>query len=591
MNEIKKDIKLYKISRTFYELVDFSTSLEKINYIVNKHRKSIGNIEDLNQTLSSFQIDTLKYHLYIFSEERQDSIWKGFLPPELTNNKNFIVQKVSFVLFIENEIDIYVIIGGQGTQVIKRFINESFGLNILARIAIPEENKVQSTKTRSVTGNIARNSTFFRSNQRLINTISFGEIHKEINFEFREETIVDIFNFLDSNTYKKVFGSASSAFQIKVSLTFAQTHEFIKKVIEIEEIKNYASISSFEQVSDIDKINSRLRPKLYGDLRDDLIRLFEPHNAKPYTIDFDFCHPSSMSIFYECDNYKAYEKNAKKPFLEIKNRNDIYKGVMKYVYENINYNNLRDFMSFLGGVMVKGYKQNTRKTIAPFILHISCEIKINSTPYFCIDGNWYKVKGQFTKNINLVCQKLLSAYSLKTPILSEKWLNSKVVSEDEYNCKYLGRSDYFVLDKILVDNIELCDILHFSDDTLYIIHVKKGFDAKIRDLSSQINISAQILWDDIKSSSYKFIDKVFQKYKQSSNFNNSNIQTSEQFRKLFEKEIIYILAFVSKSQKKYTVIDEVSKVDSNIAKFSLINCVKEMESNSYPIKIIEIERH
>jgi uncharacterized protein (TIGR04141 family) len=592
MNEIKKDIKLYKISRTFYELREISTTLEKINYIVNKHRESIDNNKELNKTLSYFKIDNLMYHMYVFSQEKQDSIWKDFLPLELTNNERFIVQKVSFALFVENGIDIYVIIGGSGIQVIRRFLNESFGLDILARIAIPEENKVQSTKTRSVTGNVARNSTFFRNNQRLINTISFGEIHKEINFEFREETIVDIFNFLNPDIHKKVFGLASSAFQIKVSVTFEQTHEFVKQIIEIEKIKDFASISSFTQVSDMKRIEDQLRPKLYRDLRDDLIKLFEPHNAKPSNIDFDFCHPSSMADFYESDSYRAYEKGAKKPFLEVKNRQEIYKGVMKYVYENINYPNLWDFMSFLGGVMVKGIKEGRLKKIkAPFIYHISCEIKIDKAPYFCIDTKWYKVRGKFIDNINIACQKLFSVYSLNLPILSERWLNPKVISEDEYNCKYLSKDDYFVFDKIIVDNIELCDILHYSDNKLYLIHVKKGFDAKIRDLSSQINISAQRLWDDVKSASFKFIDELFQKYKKSSNFNNSNIQTQEEFRKLFEMEIIYVLAFVSESVKKYKVTDDVSQVNSNIAKFSLINCIKEMESNSYPIRIVEIERH
>ena len=51
----------------------------------------------------------------------------------------------------------------------------------------------------------------------------------------------------------------------------------------------------------------------------------------------------------------------------------------------------------------------------------------------------------------------------------------------------------------------------------------------------------------------------------------------------------YIKSIVT-SKKINTIINNVDKVKSNIAKYSLIQCVREMNMLSFPIKIIEIEK-
>ena len=47
--------------------------------------------------------------------------------------------------------------------------------------------------------------------------------------------------------------------------------------------------------------------------------------------------------------------------------------------------------------------------------------------------------------------------------------------------------------KALADGLELCDIMYYDDNNLYLIHVKYGFQSKIRELTNQITISARRL--------------------------------------------------------------------------------------------------
>ena len=594
----KENVKFYKINKTFYELRDFNTTESIINFIVKKHKEKSNGFEEfeefeeteVEEKLPCFEIEFLKYYLYVFSQNTKSSSWKDFLPVELTKNSNFLTREASFVLFITNEVDIYTIIGGRGIQVIKRFLNPTFGIDVFARIAEPEINLVQSVKSRGVTGNIAGSSIFYRNEHKLIDTISFGNIHTEINFEFREETVVDVFDFLDYDEHKSVYGLAGTAFAIKVKLTFEKVHKLIKRIIEIEKIKVFKPLSSFIQINDKKNINSQIRPKLFRILREDLIKIFEPKSASIFKFDFDFCHPSKMATFYECDTYKVFEKGAHKPFLTLTERQDIYKETMGYIYGNVNYPELRDFMSFLGGVMVKGFKQGEKKTTAPFPAHISCEIEINKVPYFCIDNKWYKVRGTFIDEIDDTCQRLMRSNQADIDILPKNWENPQYVDESDYNLLYKDEKNYIVLDKILGDNIELCDIVFETENKLYLIHVKKGFDAKIRDLTNQIIISSKRLWDDLKSKKMSFLDSIYNRYSKSDNVSSNGIKTKKEFKEMFQKDIIYIFAFVSGRKDSIRVIDDISKIRSNIAKYSMINCVKSMKENSYPLQIVEIER-
>jgi hypothetical protein len=139
---------------------------------------------------------------------------------------------------------------------------------------------------------------------------------------------------------------------------------------------------------------------------------------------------------------------------------------------------------------------------------------------------------------------------------------------------------------MLGQNIELCDLMFEDESHLYLIHVKKGFNAKMRDLSNQIIISAARLWNDVKSGRYEFVDAVLEAY------NNSragrDVIPLQDFRNRFNKEIIYVMAFNSDLVGHRRIIDNLENIRSNIAKFCLVQGVKEMQSAHYPLKIFEI---
>ncbi|XP_067660425.1 uncharacterized protein [Haliotis asinina] len=77
--------------------------------------------------------------------------------------------------------------------------------------------------------------------------------------------------------------------------------------------------------------------------------------------------------------------------------------------------------------------------------------------------------------------------------------------ERDYNSGYIlynrivsqrtnSESGYLLGDNILMKNIELFDLLHYTPECTYLIHVKNGFGHSLRDVCSQIRISADLLY-------------------------------------------------------------------------------------------------
>ena len=106
----------------------------------------------------------------------------------------------------------------------------------------------------------------------------------------------------------------------------------------------------------------------------------------------------------------------------------------------------------------------------------------------------------------------------------------------------------------------------------------------MRDVTNQVTVSSHRLWNDLNSDQ-SFIKEVYDRFDNSTN-NVENI-SFEIFSSKFRKKIEYVIAY-RHGRENITVAENIETFKSNIAKFSLIMCMKEMQSYSYPLKVIEI---
>uniref|UniRef100_UPI0040494624 DUF6119 family protein n=1 Tax=Fluviicola sp. TaxID=1917219 RepID=UPI0040494624 len=579
----QSNIKLYQIDTNFYELRTLASNRAKIDFIINYHIENFESENGIENNTTVIDEEDYSLILYVFDEVEQESKWKRFLPREITQDHGFNIINTSFALFIVIHEYVFCIIGGKGISVIKRFINHSFGLDLFEKFAEPELDIVHSLTTRGITGALSSEERTYRSNQKLQDALNLGSIPIKINLVLRDIIKDSIFDFIEFNENENVHFEIGSSFSLKMPISFENTLNIANKAAEILDSEGGRPLSRFERIRDSEFIEDTLQGSLFTHLRDDMERLNSPNANTNYLLDYDFIHPGKYAQFYECDTYKVFLRNGRNEIVETRDRTRIYFETLAYMFNNVERTNFFEFRRILAGIKVRGYLGDVEKTVAPFVSHVSCEIRVTETPYFLLDTKWYTVRGDFLEDINSQCSALLNVNDLPNNPLNEVW-NTDDLNEGEYNLLYRGRTDFLVLDKMLGHNIELCDLLYETDEITYLIHVKEGFDAKMRDVTNQVTVSSHRLWNDLNSDR-SFIREVYERFNRSEN-NTQNINY-DTFSAKFDKKIEYVIAY-RHGGRNVTVAENIQTFQSNIAKFSLIMCMKEMQSYSYPLKVIEI---
>src|SRR5690606_7783644 len=111
--------------------------------------------------------------------------WKSFLPREISEKQNFKINEFSYVLFLEYNKNFYCVIGGSGMTVIKKYLDNSFGIDVYQHFAKPKEDLLLDISIRSVTGNVSQTKFTFSQNQTVFDSLSYSEIPSKLKIILR----------------------------------------------------------------------------------------------------------------------------------------------------------------------------------------------------------------------------------------------------------------------------------------------------------------------------------------------------------------------------------------------------------------------
>ncbi|WP_291117447.1 DUF6119 family protein [Empedobacter sp. UBA7248] len=587
--------KIYKINKNHRLLNNISETDKICKFIITYSRREVNNKFVLNEDNYTYEIDednNFKYFLYTFNSSEVESEWKNYFPTTLSAKSNFIQQNLSLIFFIEFEDFLYLIIGGNSYRIILPFIDEGFGIDLYSRILDPENDELISIKTRSLTGKKAGSYIYYKDNFKLIDHIKFGTIPKEINVKLSNVENSN-FNFLKSTANEKIQISISNSIKFKRIVDFENLKKLIKEIKYFEEIDKNDYLTTYLKIDNQDLINS-LNDKIINNIHNDIPNIDQRKENIHTKFYFEFCHPKFIDKFYEADTFHLFEKTEETKysyFGKTNDKNKIYEIVIRRALEiysiNISFNNLK---YFLLGVKVRSYKKGIRKlnTVAPFIMHLNTEVDLNNQPYFYLDNNWYLLQESFIKDINNQCKRILKNYIAPVNILNKNWDKKVLKKESEYNLLYLDEPNYLVFDTITIDGIELCDILFYDNTSVYLIHVKNGFDSSMRELYNQIILSARRLQESLSTNEKKYLKSNFQSMIKKDKLDQN--LSEDDFLNLFTKKISYVMAFTSKHITELNIIDEVEQIKSSIAKFSVIQASSEMRAEYYDLFFCQINR-
>lgn len=481
--------------------------------------------------------------------------WKNFVEEFLQEELKLKTSYSNSILLLlkskDNIDDIFAItFGNLAYYVIQKYLDPNFGLDILARMINPNSNAVKSSKGQNVTGSTQGQLSVYRQLHSLNDIEDFGKIFQELNANVKKE-MLEKFGITTDKDFKNC--CAKSSFQIRTSVKPEIIEKYIDGCLYVKKLPEQVINSS-------KKLDKRKDKELINIIiKDEIVELW---NALKEGVLFDICH-KDFDKFLEADVYKICYAKKCESFGIDNNLNDLVKI--------FNIADEEEFEKFIKRAKIESRdEEKNLLTQDTLFNHLFLEYTKENKKYFILNGVIYNLKDSYIKTL---CEQIKTLkdrdYFIET---LNPWLKNKV--EEDFNYEYKNKEGFIVVHPYKYKQIELCDIIKYDDNELYLYFIKNEFKATIRDLSYQVFNTAKIIQNDINSN-FKFLTEFYKVFKKA---HSSRINLSEEdFINMFKtKRIRYVFAF--KDDKNRLIQDYPEKFSSNIAKFALLDLVNKMNS-------------
>jgi len=579
---------------TFYLIAEHLTAEESFKDVVDRIMHTInGGLERYTEQRLSDN-DFGKFSIRVFHATKQSRPrWRpfisNFVAQDSSINKCFILSQ-SFLLFVSYNNKVFAVTGGAGSFEIDPFVSQTFGMDIITRLIEKNSPVIKSLQHRRITGILLGQTKQFRADRKLAEETQFGQIYKEVSAQLDKKLLVSVLGFKAAELKREVTGClARSSFRINKSLGDNEFFRIIKRFdILLDKPANF-SINSVELIS-----RKKMLP-LIAQLEETRLRLLYNSYLNDLEPDFDFTN-KELDKYLNAVYYRICLVDESIDFDFRPTFKDIQKKLKKK--DRILCSDVFEFKHSVLKLMIESMdadgKVLTRGTIES---HLHGEVDFEGRTYFIIDGEWYRVSSRFIKDLNDELKPLLEQH-WDDKILTNSF--DQLKREGEYNLSFIGTPGTLVFDTVVPENIEACDILKYSTDMVCLIHVKKGFNNMIRDLAAQVLMAAKRLENDINSG-FTYIKKL-ESMTKAGKHSKSQMRRAlaeqtfpdngllDVFKGKKTRQICFCLAFVDVSEEQRNLKDNLVSFGSNIAKYSLLELIKEITAIGFDFRVIQLNR-
>lgn len=478
------------------------------------------------------------------------SPWTKFYQPAGLRIDEARTQNQQFIGFVSMDDELFVHTGGQASHVFDRFIDVAFPIAVARRVAQPEVKRARSSP---LTGAALATDVNFRDPRRITHTESLENVWTALSGQVREEILLD-------KELISVFGRKKSMrVEVSGSIKFAPRVGSLAKLIQLMRWTLSTSEAPLPDDDDwrvldsIALLNPRKSKGLIESLKAEL-------SSKLLTQkDFASFAPTNVdaTLYANADSYVVTK--GLETLIESEHRPEI--GEVVGVVEGFG-----DAQNFLTDVSITshcpelGADVGTKGTL---LEHLHGEMQHDGMTYFLLAGRWYRVDGDYVKLVTEDFASVLDETDLDASELGlPPW--EKELVEGDYNVIAAESVDGINGDRVLTDNVELFDTLAWTDDGLFIIHLKHGFDVKVRDVRSQVINSATLIENDLRAESPDRLRRHHQRL-----VRRGRTQMSEtDFLGLFSRDRTYVLAYGTSLK---VTRDSLAKFQSVVARMETVS--------------------
>jgi len=539
-----------------------------------------------------------KYNIVLYynrNDKLRQSNWKAFLTDVAQAGEDVLVpvdrSAESFLLFFFDKTTghNFVCTGGYGHLAIQDLIAGDFGIDILSRIVEPTEKALRIAKERSLTGGIQGLMKVFRNGYNFYDNDSFGNIYSELSAALTTATLNKSFGLASKKGKKESICVAKNSFAIRKALSFA---EIVNLVERCEHILTLPQLTEVNNVEKLGKSQAVVIDKLWDSLFKKI------HDAYKHGKEVDVeISPKEFDQYFLADTYSVvFTADSSQLYVTpepVRSLTELLREIHN-LNPGLKENELRQCL--ISSVLESRDGEGVELTSDTIKNHFCTELTHGGKSYFLIDRNWYLVKPNFLDKLNEHCQDYIKNGYYTGPKISP-WPYPKV-SEGVYNESYHGAAQTLVFDRFTPDGIEVCDFMKWDKDTVYLYHVKAGFDGSMRDLCNQVLISARKMKEDI-ALKRAFLRNLYVTVTTNTGISShrvaakkhTKIYNEKDFVDLFtSKRIVYVLTVLDTATTKRELKTEITKFDSNIAKFALSELHRSLRSLDMPFQICQLTK-
>lgn len=588
-----------KIQNSFYKLKEKITDMYRSKvrdivideYFLHKTLIKKGfKLQEVKQDLSS------NFSIKLYYKKSTPVVkWKEFIATIAKEGEAILQDRNSknesyIILLLSNKTKrYYATTGGYAHITIQEYAESDFGIEILSRIVTAEDKALRSTKERSLTGGIQGAIKFFRNDYNLHDNENFGNIYNELNALLDINKLINIFGFNPHELKSNSLCVAKNSFTIKKTITFEKALEIITICEDL--INNKPRLVEVNSVQKVNKYDSVLISNLNSQLEDSIYDNYLDSNA-----------------FFSVEiSHKDFEKYNAANVVEFKMGSKVletFEAPIRDIQEILEVLRLFElnvsrekFDSFLNNSRIRATDTDGNLLTDAVLRDYFCsEITYKNKSYFLIEREWYQIQTSFIDKINELAKYHILNNKYSGPVL-KPW-NSSFSTENDYNASFIGSTATLVFDKFTPQNIEACDILKWDSNSIYFYHVKKGFDNSMRDLCNQVYISSRRVFEDSKNN-YTYLKSLYDSVKNSTGMSPYQVSARSQFSKMTKKQfiglfdgrkIVFVLCVLDTAKTKRSMEKDISKFDSNIAKFTLNELSKNMQNLGVEFQILQLSK-
>lgn len=583
---------LYKLQQKELQFTDYCKEI--INSYNQNSENDMWFKKKTNRLSMSF--DNISNFCVYHAISKNIPEWNYVLNEIVTDLPEIINYNHSYVMFLECQNEIFAITGGRGYLVLENYKDYYFGLDLLSKLITPYDTLIKETTDKYLSGYRSSSHNQFLDFVTLNSESSFSNYFKNINVFFTKEKIEEFFGLRIESNKKNFKFIAKDSIKLGKSLRINELDVFINKICQLLNQESLSKINYFYEVNKKDpKYNI-----LNSQLEREFISLVDGVDIENKI--------SIVDLHTGCESYNLIRKSTKSVLGSYESNVDLEDVIQLYIdkfKESIVQSDSKNIIDdFFKTLKVQGIIDNViidDKTLFN-LLEYKCSLA--EKVYWLFDGNWYYLDDEFIANINhQFLSKVYPIYN-ETPVLEEINLWNDDQNEGQYNYSHIDKENVFVLDKIFVENIEVCDLLIIKEPEIYFVHVKEGLDRDARVLSAQILASmtaiqnAKILGDT--NFFVKYYNSIINKIKDQLPENEQESKLSiaaKKFRDRFPNENEFI-AFITRQSLELNFIfafkpnghelNHPETIKSVPAKIAMINLINEAKNFDFKLGILEI---